>query len=149
MHTTTSLNILSFALSICQFPPTFLPPTTQPQPPPSSYPLVHHHHSSHQVTADLRIQDVAKAAHFFCSDGVVITGQETAHPVDQLDLEAVRDVTKLPIIVGSGVNEENLGDYRGKVDGVIVGSHFKTGGHWENAVDERRVESFMVRHRHA
>ena len=88
---------------------------------------------------------MAKAAYFFCSDGVVITGQETAQPVNQSDLEAVRKVTKLPIIVGSGVNEENLGGYCGKVDGMIVGSHFKTNGHWENNVDESRVRTFMDR----
>ena len=100
------------------------------------------------MTQDLGIQDVAKAAHFFRSDALIITGSETAAPVRQADLETVREVTRLPIILGSGVNEQNLGDYHGKVDGIIVGSHFKKEGHWENDVDENRVLTFMDRHQH-
>lgn len=104
-------------------------------------------YSSHAVTADLDISSLAKAAEFFHSDGLVVTGTETGSPADMTDIEMVRKVTQLPLIIGSGVTEEDLGKYvRGKVDVLIVGSHFKVGGRWHGDVDEDRVRSFMDQH---
>ena len=103
-------------------------------------------YSSHAVTADLEVSDMAKAAEFFCSDGVIVTGSETGSPAPLQDVRAVREVTKLPLIVGSGVTEENLGEYCGCVDAVIVGSHFKVKGLWNENVDEDRVAGFMRAH---
>ena len=103
--------------------------------------------SSHQVTSDLDIRDQAKAARFFLSDGLIITGQETASPVSQSDLDKVREVSSgLPVVLGSGVTDENVASFKGKVDAMIVGSHFKKNGVWENEVEEKRVEKFMQRH---
>ena len=102
--------------------------------------------SSHHVTSDLDIRDQAKATQFFLSDGLVITGQETAQPVSQSDLDKVREVAELPVILGSGVTDQNLASFRGRVDAMIVGSHFKKGGYWGNDVEESRVETFMKKH---
>lgn len=104
--------------------------------------------SSHAVTADLDVADTAKAAEFFHSDGLVVTGCETGQPAAVTDIDRVREVTQLPLIVGSGVTEGNLGDYRGKAHVLIVGSHFKVGGHWHGDVDEDRVRNFMIKHKH-
>lgn len=90
---------------------------------------------------------MAKAAEFFLSDGLVVTGSETGQPADIGDLDRVREVTRLPLVVGSGVTEANLGQYRGKADAMIVGSHFKVGGRWDGKVDGERVRSFMSKHR--
>ena len=103
--------------------------------------------SSHAVTADISISDVAKAAEFFCSDGVVVTGTETGLPAADQDIAAVKRATSLPLIVGSGVTEENLEKYHGLADALIVGSHFKVGGHWHGDVEEERVRRFMEKHR--
>jgi predicted TIM-barrel enzyme len=99
------------------------------------------------VTADLSISEVARAAEFFCSNGIIVTGSETGQPVDSRDLSAVREATPLPVILGSGVTEDNLGEYHGKADALIVGSHFKVGGHWHSDVDKERVQRFMARHK--
>lgn len=99
------------------------------------------------MTTDLDVADLAKAAEFFHSDGLIVTGRETGHSTDIRDLDKVREVTRLPVIVGSGVTEENLLHYRGKADVLIVGSHFKVGGRWHGDVDEDRVRSFMAKHR--
>lgn len=107
-----------------------------------------HCYSSHAVTADLCISEVARAAEFFCSDGIIITGTETGQPVDTQALAVVRKTTQLPLIIGSGVTDDNLGDYYpGKADVLIVGSHFKVGGHWRGDVEVERVQRFMAKHK--
>ncbi|KAK6033467.1 BtpA family protein [Ostertagia ostertagi] len=44
-------------------------------------------HSSHAVTSDLSIADVAEAAQFFLADGVIVTGRCTGQAADTADLE--------------------------------------------------------------
>lgn len=105
------------------------------------------HYSSHVVTSDLRISEVARAAEFFCSDGLIVTGAETAIPADLKEVEEVREATTLPLILGSGVTRDNLEDYYGRVDAMIVGSRFKVGGRWHGDVDEKCVQEFMSKHR--
>lgn len=49
---------------------------------------------------------------------------------------------KIPVLIGSGVTCDNLEHYI-DANGMIIGSHFKEGGHWANAVDPKRVKTFM------
>lgn len=44
--------------------------------------------SSHAMTADLKIKDVAKAAEFFLSDGIIVTGSCTGEEADHEDLKS-------------------------------------------------------------
>lgn len=67
------------------------------------------------MTSDLDITDTAKAAEFFCSDGVIITGRETGMATDLSDIERVRAAVSLPVIVGSGVTNKNVSSYASKV----------------------------------
>ena len=97
-------------------------------------------HSAHTVTSDVSLAETAKAAEFFLSDGLIITGTATGSPADPADLKAVRDVTKLPVLVGSGVTPENIQSTAPFADGFIVGSYFKKAGYWENSVDGERVK---------
>jgi hypothetical protein len=77
--------------------------------------FIHSHSRSHAVTSDLDITDTAKAAEFFCSDGVIITGRETGMATDLSDVERVRAAVSLPVIVGSGVTDKNVNSYASKV----------------------------------
>lgn len=54
----------------------------------------------------------------------------------------VSQSVRIPVLIGSGVTHDNLERYI-DANGVIVGSHFKEGGHWANVVDPRRVHTFM------
>lgn len=100
-------------------------------------------HSSHAITADVDIVETARTAAFFGADGVVVTGAATGEAADIAELRGVKQGLRLPVFVGSGVTVENLPAYLELADGLIVGSHFKHGGHWEQGVDERRVRAFM------
>ena len=100
-------------------------------------------HSSHALTADVNLAETARAAAFFRADGLVVTGEATGRATDAGDLQAVRAATDLPVLVGSGVTGDNLGSYAAVADALIVGSHFKRDGRWENEVDPDRVARFM------
>ena len=51
---------------------------------------------------------------------------------------------RLPVLLGSGVDAENIADFYRRADGFIIGSYFKAEGHWTNGVDKRRVERLML-----
>jgi len=100
-------------------------------------------HSSHSLTSDVSIVETAKAAEFFLSDGVVITGSATGEKADISELISLKQNSNLPIIIGSGLTSENIGDYFDLADLFIVGSYFKKEGNWKNKVDKERVEKFL------
>lgn len=97
-------------------------------------------HSSHALTADLSIGDHARGADFMGADGVIVTGNHTGHAVDISQLGEVRGATELPIIVGSGVNPQNISDIFKYADAAIVGSSIKQGGNWANQLDATRCK---------
>eukprot|EP00029_Vermamoeba_vermiformis_P005909 TRINITY_DN2182_c0_g1_i2.p1 TRINITY_DN2182_c0_g1~~TRINITY_DN2182_c0_g1_i2.p1 ORF type:complete len:241 (-),score=37.44 TRINITY_DN2182_c0_g1_i2:64-762(-) len=57
-------------------------------------------HSAHAITADVSIAETAKAAEFFLSDGVIVTGAATAVPADLKDLLSVKKAVKIPVLIG-------------------------------------------------
>ena len=48
----------------------------------------------------------------------------------------------IPVLVGSGVTQDNVDKYI-DANAFIVGSYFKKGGHWMEELDGGRVERFM------
>ena len=100
-------------------------------------------HSSHQITADLSLSEMADAASFFLSDGVIITGKSTSQETDINDLEELKSWNKIPKLIGSGINNKNITKYWPLADGFIVGSSFKIDGNWMNPVDSDNVSDFM------
>jgi predicted TIM-barrel enzyme len=60
------------------------------------------------------------------------------------ELRAIAGGTSLPVLVGSGVNADNVGDILSVADGVIVASSLKVDGVWWNPVDPARLAAFMA-----
>ena len=101
-------------------------------------------HSSHAITADMDIGETAKAAAYFLSDGLILTGRHTGDEANISDFEAARaNAPDLPIIAGSGITPENCNTYLGVADALIVGSSLKTEGDWQYPVDASRVEALV------
>ena len=100
-------------------------------------------HSSHALTADLDITEMAHAVEFFLSDGLIVTGMHTGDTADLNELKKVKKVTNLPVLVGSGVNLDNVTDYMAVADALIIGSYFKKDGYWANDVDGDKVRALM------
>lgn len=99
-------------------------------------------HSSHAITSDVSIDETAKAAEFFLSDGVIVTGKSTSDKADIRELELVSSSVNIPVLIGSGITKENVADYIDLADGFIIGSYFKKDGKWFNPVDETKVRDF-------
>ncbi len=100
-------------------------------------------HSSHFLTSDVDIAETAHAAEFFLSDGVIITGSSTGKAVCLHELKSLRDVVHIPVLMGSGITEENISNYWDYASAFIVGSHFKEKGFWKNEISEDRLNCFM------
>ncbi len=100
-------------------------------------------HSSHSITADTSLAETAKTAEFFRSDALVITGRSTSDPVLISDLQAVKEASSLPEIIGSGITIDNISSLWDHADAFIVGSYFKENGQWSNQLSPDRVVQFM------
>lgn len=100
-------------------------------------------HASHAITADLSIADCVEGAEFFGADGLIITGTATGKPASLADLVEARKATKLPLLVGSGVEPAQLAPLFQHADALIVGSWIKVGGSWKNPADPRRAAELV------
>ncbi len=99
-------------------------------------------HASHAITQDISLEEAAKAAEFFGADGLIVTGTATGEPTDRDDVARVKRVTRLPVLVGSGVTPDCLHDAD-----MIVGSYTKEGGLWSNPVDRIRCQRLVQAYR--
>jgi membrane complex biogenesis BtpA family protein len=101
-------------------------------------------HASHALTADVSLADAAHAAEFFGADGLIVTGIATGRAASPQDVAEVREASKLPVLVGSGVTPENAGElFDAGADGLIVGSSIKRGGLWSNPIDPKRCRALV------
>jgi membrane complex biogenesis BtpA family protein len=101
-------------------------------------------HSSHAITSDVSIVETAKAAEFFLSDGVIITGESTGSKANLNEIKEVKQNVNIPVIIGSGITAKNIRNYYDSADAFIVGSYFKKDGNWMNSVDSKRIENFLI-----
>jgi len=97
-------------------------------------------HSSHAITADVSLGETAAAVEFMRADAVIVTGGVTGEPPRIEDVREAKSRCRVPVLLGSGVTAENVAEFYADADGFIVGSYFKEGGLWSNAVDPSRVE---------
>ncbi|KAG1673134.1 hypothetical protein GQR58_015676 [Nymphon striatum] len=51
-------------------------------------------HSSHSLTEDVSISEMAKAAQFFNADGIIVTGSSTGQPADLKHLYGIKNVKR-------------------------------------------------------
>lgn len=97
-------------------------------------------HSSHAITADVDIQEAARAAEFCLADGLVITGESTGRQAAPDEVRDAASAVSIPVLVGSGVTVDNIDRYP-TASGFIVGSAVKRGGDWREPVDADRAKA--------
>ncbi|MGV8151562.1 MAG: BtpA/SgcQ family protein [Candidatus Nanoarchaeia archaeon] len=100
-------------------------------------------HSSHAITSDVDIAETAHTAEFFLSDGVIITGISTGTEANLEEVIEVKSAVKIPVLIGSGINNKNLKNYFQYADIFIVGSFIKKGEYWKNELDENNIKSLI------
>jgi membrane complex biogenesis BtpA family protein len=100
-------------------------------------------HASHALTADVPLAQAARTIEFFGADGIIVTGTATGEPTAAEDVLSVRSAVHIPVCIGSGLTPDNLPALWPHAEIFIVGSFFKTDGLWSNAVEPRRLRTFM------
>lgn len=100
-------------------------------------------HSSHAITSDISLGATAETVEFMRGDAVIITGNMTGDAPKLSDVEEAKTHCRLPVYLGSGVDVNNISEFYKTADGFIIGSYFKTDGHWKSDVDKNRVRQFM------
>jgi membrane complex biogenesis BtpA family protein len=106
-------------------------------------------HGSHSLTIDLDITEEIKQAEFFLVDGVIVTSQFTGINPDKADLVKAKSVTKLPVLIGSGMTAENIKEFLPLADGFIVGSYFRKDGKFLEKLEPERLNAFVKAFRSA
>ena len=104
---------------------------------------VHVKHGAHAIVADRSVAELARDAEFFDADVAIATGQRTGDAASMDELCTIAAGTSLPVLAGSGVDADNVGDILSVADGVIVASSLKVDGMWWNPVDPDRLAAFM------
>ena len=104
---------------------------------------VHVKHGSHSIVGDRSLQDQTYDNIFFDADVLIATGNRTGDETEISEIEGIKRNTELPVIVGSGMNIDNVEKILSVADGCIVGSSLKQDGLWWNPVDVERSRAFM------
>jgi membrane complex biogenesis BtpA family protein len=88
-------------------------------------------------------KDAFERAH---ADALILSGPATGSPTEPGTLRAVKEkLPRAPLLVGSGVSAENLGEFWGVCDGMIVGTSVKRGENPRSEVDPERARSVAAR----
>ena len=77
------------------------------------------------------------------ADGIIITGDITGEEASVDDLINLKDEIDKPILVGSGINKDNVNNYLKYCDGVIVGTSLKENNMTNNPVSKENVREFI------
>lgn len=73
------------------------------------------------------------------ADAVIVTGSRTGEETPLKDLEEVRRAVNIPVIVGSGVDEENIEAQLQASDGLIIGTSLRKEGRMSEPIDSIRA----------
>lgn len=103
--------------------------------------------SKHAVTLGaVEIEQEARdVVHRGLADAVIVSGKTTGHAASLEDVKRVRGaVPDTPLVVGSGVTPENVGEVLALADAVIVGTSLKRDGDVTAPVDRARVRRLVA-----
>lgn len=100
-------------------------------------------HASHAVTSDITLGATAATVEFMGGNAVIVSGGTTGEPPQLEDVQEAKAHCRVPVILGSGVDSNNISRFYTSADGFIIGTYFKVDGNWANSVDERRVQALM------
>ena len=101
------------------------------------------------LAADDAEETLAESATRGLADGIVVSGSHTgrATPLETVETAVERRDRRgldVPVLVGSGVTADSVGDLLRVADGVIVGTALKQGAETTNPVSVGRVEELIA-----
>ena len=78
------------------------------------------------------------------ADKIIITGDGTGKEIDYSQLIKLREIVpKEKLVIGSGVNQQNIKEYKGIADILIIGTSFKINQDVNKSVDEQSVKKIV------
>lgn len=77
------------------------------------------------------------------ADAIIVSGSGTGRQTSPDDVKKVRSSTTLPVVIGSGVTEENIQDYIPFANAMIVGTSIKKDGVITNSIDAGRAKRLV------
>lgn len=104
---------------------------------------VHVKHGSHAIVADRSIAEQARDVEFFEADVLIATGYRTGDATSVNEVAQIASGVSLPVIVGSGLNNENCHELLRVADGAIIGSSVKVYGNMFSPVSVKKVAELM------
>jgi hypothetical protein len=84
---------------------------------------VHVKHGSHSIVADRSLAEQTRDNIFFDADILIATGSRTGDETSLDELVGISNNTQLPVIVGSGINDDNAKKILEIASGAVVGSY--------------------------
>lgn len=102
-------------------------------------------HAAHAITADVSLGETAAAVEFMRADAMIVSGSATGQPPSAEDVREAKSHCGIPVLLGSGIDLDNLALFFDDADGFIVGSSLKRDGKWTNSVEAQRVGALVGR----
>jgi membrane complex biogenesis BtpA family protein len=100
-------------------------------------------HAAHAITVDVSLGETAEAVEFMRADAIVVSGTVTGKAPRADDVKEANAHSRLPVLLGSGIDINNIAEFYPDADGFIVGSSLKEGGIWSHGVDPERVAQLV------
>lgn len=98
---------------------------------------------AHMLRENISIEQSAKDAASNGADGIIVTGTQVGEETPLDLIKRVKNVVKIPVLAGSGVNAENIHDQLQTADGAIIGSSLKEGGVLTNPISYDLVKKVL------
>ncbi len=76
-------------------------------------------------------------------DVIVVTGEKTGEAPKPGYVASVKKLAKIPVVVGSGINYDNIGAFIDVADGFIVGTYLKINNITDNPIDPRKAQELV------
>ena len=101
---------------------------------------VHVKHAHHFGDFEEALSDAIERG---LADAVIISGKRTGNEVDLKKLKRAKELSNVPVLVGSGTTYENLPELWKYADGFIVGTWIKKEGKTNNDIDPERAKKLV------
>ncbi len=97
----------------------------------------------YMVNPEVEISVSAEWAQRQGTDAVIVTGAGSGLETSMEDLEHVKNKVKIPVVVGSGINKENIREQLQVADGLIIGTCLRTNGKMSEPIDAVKAEEII------
>ena len=98
---------------------------------------------THMVLPTVSIEDSASAAISCGADAIIVTGTHIGKETPMEIIKKVKAMSSIPVIIGSGVNKNNIKAQLDIADGAIIGSSLKVDGNIQNPISMELTEAVI------